>query len=89
MRRTAFSWTRELVAAPVGYETCVGGHHGQCDRISGDGSEHHRLAGMCRSPESREQHLRLEKELLVLADNEECLHKARVPQHASHPQLVK
>jgi hypothetical protein len=29
-------------------------------------AEHHRLAGMCRSPESREQHLRLEKELRAL-----------------------
>ena len=31
-------------------------------------SEHHRLAGMCRSPESRERHFRLEKELLALAN---------------------
>src|SRR5262245_59991838 len=31
-------------------------------------AEHHRLAGMCRSPESREQHLRLEQEFLALAD---------------------
>ena len=31
-------------------------------------AEHHRLAGMCRSPESREQHLRLEQELRALAD---------------------
>jgi hypothetical protein len=46
-------------------------------------AEHHRLAGMCRSPESREQHLRLEKELLVLADNEECLHGTHGSQHAS------
>ena len=41
-------------------------------------AEHHRLAGMCRSPESREQHLRLEQELLALA-NEECLHGLRIP----------
>jgi len=31
--------------------------------------QHHRWAGMCRSPESREEHFRLEKELLALADN--------------------
>ena len=37
-------------------------------------SEHHRLAGMCRSPESREQHLRLEKQFRALAGSEECLH---------------
>jgi len=36
--------------------------------------QHHRWAGMCRSPESREEHFRLEKELLALADNEERLH---------------
>jgi len=35
--------------------------------------QHHRWAGMCRSPESREEHFRLEKELLALADNEERL----------------
>ena len=35
--------------------------------------QHHRWAGMCRSPESREEHCRLEKELLALADNEERL----------------
>ena len=37
-------------------------------------SEHHRLAGMCRSSESREQHFRLEKDFLALAASEECLH---------------
>jgi hypothetical protein len=47
-------------------------------------AEHHRLAGMCRAPESREQHLRLEKEILVLADNEERLHGVRAPEHASN-----
>ncbi len=52
-------------------------------------AEHHRLAGMCRSPESREQHLRLEKELRALAGSEECLHGARAPQPASDPQIVK
>jgi hypothetical protein len=42
-------------------------------------AEHHRLAGMCRAPESREQHLRLEQELLALANNEECLQELRCP----------
>jgi hypothetical protein len=51
-------------------------------------AEHHRLAGMCRSPDSREQHLRLEQELRALADREECLQTARAPQHASNPQIV-
>ena len=37
--------------------------------------QHHRWAGMCRSPESREEHFRLEKELLALADREERLHR--------------
>ena len=50
-------------------------------------AEHHHLAGMCRSPESREQHLRLEKELLELADGEERLHEARAPHHAGNPAL--
>jgi hypothetical protein len=44
---------------------------------------------MCRSPESRERHLRLENELRALADSEECLHGTRAPQHASDPQIVK
>ena len=52
-------------------------------------AEHHRLAGMCRSPESREQHFRLEKELLALADNKECLQGACVAEHAGDPQIVK
>jgi hypothetical protein len=52
-------------------------------------AEHHRLAGMCRSPESREQHLRLEREFLALADGKECLQEARAPGHASDPQLAK
>ena len=52
-------------------------------------AEHHRLAGMCRSPVSREEHFRLEKELRALADSEECLPGARAPQHASNPQIVK
>jgi hypothetical protein len=52
-------------------------------------AEHHHLAGMCRSPESREQHLRLEKELLELADVEERLQGAHVPQPASDPTVRK
>ena len=36
-------------------------------------AEHHRLAGMCRSPESREQRFRLEQELRALAEREEVL----------------
>jgi len=46
-------------------------------------AEHHRLAGMCRSPESREQHLRMEKEFRAFAGGEECLHGARAPQIVS------
>jgi hypothetical protein len=42
-------------------------------------AEHHRLAGMCRAPESREQHFRLEKEFQALADSEERLHGAPAP----------
>jgi hypothetical protein len=52
-------------------------------------AEHHRLAGMCRSPESREQHFRLEQEFQALAGSEERLHGARAPQHASDPQIAK
>jgi hypothetical protein len=52
-------------------------------------AEHHRHAGMCRSPESREQHLRLEQELRALADREECLHRTHATPHASDPQIVK
>ena len=48
-------------------------------------AEHHRLAGMCRAPESREQHFRLEKKFQALADNDERLHGAPAPQHASDP----
>ena len=47
-------------------------------------AEHHRLAGMCRSPESREQHLSLEQQFRALA--EERLHPPPVPQHASESQ---
>ena len=42
-------------------------------------AEHHRLAGMCRSPESREQHLRLKKELRALAGSEEKACTGHVP----------
>jgi hypothetical protein len=52
-------------------------------------AEHHRLAGLCRSPESREQHLRLEKELRVIAANEEGLHGVRAPHCASYPPIIK
>jgi len=52
-------------------------------------AEHHRLAGLCRSPASREQHLRLEQEFLALADGKEDLQKARAPEHAREPQLAK
>jgi len=48
--------------------------------------QHHRWAGMCRSPESREEHFRLEKELLARADSEERLHGVRAPEQASNPQ---
>jgi hypothetical protein len=52
-------------------------------------AEHHRLAGMCRSPESREQHLRLEQEFLALADGKEDLQQARTPAHALEQQMAK
>jgi hypothetical protein len=52
-------------------------------------AQHHRLAGMCRSPESREQHFRLEKKFLALADTEQCLHGAHASQSASQLQLIK
>jgi hypothetical protein len=49
-------------------------------------AEHHRLAGMCRAPESREQHFRLETEFRALADN---VREARAPQHPSDLQITK
>jgi hypothetical protein len=52
-------------------------------------AEHHRLAGMCRSPESREQHFRMEEELLALAKGDERLHSARAPQHANDPHTAR
>jgi len=50
--------------------------------------QHHRWAGMCRSPESREEHFRLEKELLALAESEEnactgCVPRSRQAIHSS------
>jgi hypothetical protein len=52
-------------------------------------AEHHHLAGMCRSPESREQHLRLEKEFLALADGKERSQGVGALEHASDPQVVR
>jgi hypothetical protein len=52
-------------------------------------AEHHRLAGMCRSPDSREQHLRLEEQFRALAEREERLHGPHVPQHASDRPVVE
>jgi hypothetical protein len=49
-------------------------------------AEHHRLAGMCRSPQSREQHLSLEQQFRALAECEERLHQPPVPQHVREPQ---
>ena len=51
-------------------------------------SEHHRLAGMCRSPESREHHFRLEKDFLALAASEEFLHGRRAAQHPSERNQI-
>jgi hypothetical protein len=44
---------------------------------------------MCRAPESRERHLRLEQELLALAYNEECLPGLGTPQQSSEPRPVQ
>jgi hypothetical protein len=52
-------------------------------------AEHHRLAGMCRSPDSREQHLRLEQQFRVLAEREELLHPPLVAQQASDPPIAE
>ena len=51
--------------------------------------EHHRWAGMCRSPQSREEHFRLEKELLVLADNEERLHGLLAPEQDATVKIAR
>jgi hypothetical protein len=48
--------------------------------------QHHRWAGMCRSPESREEHFRLEKELLALADSEERMHGVPALERAGNSQ---
>jgi hypothetical protein len=50
--------------------------------------QHHRWAGMCRSPDTREEHFRLEKELLALAGTEERLHGVCAPEQASNPAAV-
>jgi hypothetical protein len=52
-------------------------------------AEHHRLAGMCRSPASREQHLRLEEEFRALAEREELLHPPHIPPQANDPPVVE
>ena len=51
--------------------------------------QHHRWAGMCRSSQSREEHFRLEKELLALADSEERMNGVRAPERVSYPQVSK
>jgi hypothetical protein len=51
--------------------------------------QHHRWAGMCRSPESREEHFRLEGELLAFAESEERLHRVHAPEQPSNPQQSK
>jgi len=48
--------------------------------------QHHRWAGMCRSPESREEHFRLEKKFLALADSEEYLDGVCAPEKPRNPQ---
>ena len=53
-------------------------------------AEHHRYAGMCRSPESRERHLGLEQQLLTLAKLQESSAKAaavhQIPAWIEDPQ---
>jgi hypothetical protein len=51
--------------------------------------QHHRWAGMCRSPESREEHFRREKELLALADTQERLYGAHIPEREGNLQQPK
>ena len=51
--------------------------------------QHHRWAGMCRSPESREEHFRREKELLALADTQERLNWAHIPEKEGNLQQPK
>ena len=52
-------------------------------------AEHHRLAGMCRSPDSREQHLRLEEQFRALAERRETAHEPPAPQSARDLQTAK
>jgi hypothetical protein len=52
-------------------------------------AEHHRLAGMCRSPDSREQHLRLEEQFRALAERRETWRESSAPQPACGPQILK
>ena len=52
-------------------------------------AEEHRLAGMCRSPDSREEHLRRENELLAPADNEEALEGERALQRPTRPHTIR
>jgi hypothetical protein len=51
--------------------------------------QHHRWAGMCRSPESREEHFRLEKELLALADKEQRLHGLLAPAQKATGKIAR
>jgi len=46
--------------------------------------QHHRWAGMCRSPESREEHFRLEKNSWRLRIVKNV--GVRAPEQASNPQ---
>jgi hypothetical protein len=71
--RTALAWEDTMVNADQ-YRTMA--------------LQHHRWAGMCRSPESREEHFRLEKELLVLADNEERLHGLLAPEQEATVKIA-
>jgi len=50
-------------------------------------AEHHRYAGMCRSPESRERHLSLEQQFLALAKMEES--STRLDHPAPTPPRVE
>jgi hypothetical protein len=52
-------------------------------------AEEHRLAGMCRSPDSRAEHFRRENELLALADNEEWLEGERALQRPMSPHTIR
>jgi hypothetical protein len=72
--RTALAW-EDIVVTAVEYRAMA--------------LQHHRWAGMCRLPQSREEHFRLEKELLALADGEERMHGMRTPEQASNPQMSK